>query len=78
MTKIILEEMVCHTYKGILCKICEAGRYGVLFRISYISTCKKLSNYGCHKCIVKKLEEMIGNNSDENKNIQDLINEIKK
>jgi hypothetical protein len=69
-----LEEMVCHTYKGLLCKICEADRFGKLFRLAYNT---KKSPYGCHKCIVSLLESKIGSDSDENKILQDLINQIK-
>lgn len=70
-----LEEMISKSYKGILCKICEKDRFGVLFRIAN-GTIK--SNYGCHNCIVSLLEKSFTNNSDTNKEIQDLINEIKR
>jgi len=70
-----LEEMVSHNYKGIMCKICEQRGFGILFRVAQNT---KKTNYGCAKCIIQKLEEMIGSeSSDENKNIQDLINNLK-
>jgi len=69
-----IEEMVSHSYKGILCKICESDRFGKLFRIAYGT---KKSNYGCHNCIVSLLEKSFTNDSDENKKIQDFINKIK-
>lgn len=74
MVKPVLEEMICHTYKGILCKICEADRFGKLFRVAH-GTLK--TKYGCHNCIISILEKQVKNDSDENKAIQDMINYIK-
>lgn len=73
-TRLTIEEMVNKSYKGISCKICGATGFGRLFRTAYGT---KKSNYGCHKCIISLLESMIGNDSDENKIIQDAINYIK-
>ena len=73
----ILEEMICQSNKGLLCKICESDRFGVLFRYSHKESRTIKSKYGCRKCIISLLEKEIGNNSDKNKIIQDMINYLK-
>lgn len=69
-----VEQMVCRKYTGLLCKICESDYFGVLFRLA--NTTNK-TKYGCHRCIVTILESMISSkSSDDNKKVQDFINEI--
>lgn len=69
-----IEEMVTKGYKGMNCRICTDNGFGVLFRLAH-KTIK--TDYGCWKCITGILENSFTNDSDTNKHIQDLINELK-
>ena len=76
---IVVEEMVNHSYRGILCKICESDYFGVLFRLAHKTN---KTSYGCHKCIVQILENLISSKSspvyfDDKKIYQDIINYVK-
>lgn len=69
-----IEEMITKSHKGISCKICSEEGFGVLFRTAR-GTNK--SKYGCHKCILDLLEKSFANDSDENKEIRDLISGLR-
>lgn len=69
-----IEEMVNKSYKGLSCKICDEKGFGVLYRVAEKT---KKTDFGCYKCIIDILENSFINDSDENKNTQDLINQIR-
>lgn len=73
-TGTVIEEMVNKSYRGISCKICEEGGFGILFRLANKTN---KTNYGCYKCITNILEKSFTNDSDTNKHCQDLINYLK-